>query len=79
MGYSVEVVKQLRENNIISEVYLENNKFNKKLSYANKLRIPFVIIIGEEEVNSKILTLKDMNTGEQFSLSIEEIINKVKL
>ncbi|WML34126.1 histidine--tRNA ligase [Clostridium sp. OS1-26] len=79
MGYSVEVVKQLRENNIISEVYLENNKFNKKLSYANKLRIPFVIIIGEEEVSSKILTLKDMNTGEQSSLSVEEIINKVKL
>lgn len=78
MDYSVGVVKSLRQNGIVSEVYLEDTKFNKKLSYANKLGIPFTIIIGDEEVNSGILTLKDMNKGEQLKLSIEEIINKVK-
>ncbi|WP_411679756.1 histidine--tRNA ligase [Clostridium thailandense] len=78
MDYSVKTVKKLRECGIVSEVYLENTKFNKKLSYANKLGIPFTIIIGEEEVNSGILTLKDMNTGEQFKVSVEEAISKIK-
>lgn len=79
MDYSVGVVKKLRQNNIVSEVYLENTKFNKKLSYANKLGIPFAIIIGDEEVSSEILTLKDMNSGEQLKLSIEEVVSKIRL
>ncbi len=79
MEYAITVAKKLRQSNINSEVYLEDGKFTKKLSHANKLGIPYVIIIGEEEVKSDLLTLKNMSTGEQYKLSLENIINKVSL
>lgn len=79
MSYSINVVKKMRENNINTEAYLEENKFAKKLSYANKLGIPYVIIIGEDEIKSNLLTLKNMNTGEQWKVSLEEVIAKLKL
>lgn len=78
IDYSLKIVKKLRQSNINSEVYLEDNKFSKKLSYANNLGIPYVIIVGDEEVKNNLLTLKNMNTGEQFRLCIEEIINMAK-
>lgn len=74
MEYSIGVSRKLRESNIISQVYLENNKISKKLNYANKLGIPYVILIGEEEIQDNLLILKNMETGEQSKLSLEDII-----
>jgi len=79
LEYSLKVVNSLRDNSINSEIYLEDTKFSKKLSYANKLGIPYVVIIGEEEISSNLLTLKNMSSGEQFSLSLEEVISKVRI
>lgn len=79
MDYAITVVKKLRQSSINAEVYLEDSKFAKKLSFANKLGIPYVIIIGEEEAKSNLLTLKNMNTGEQYKLALEEVITKVTL
>lgn len=73
--YSIMVRNKLKDKGIISEVFLEDTKFPKKLNYANKLNIPYVIIIGEEERNTGILTLKDMAEGKQQKLTIEEILN----
>ncbi|MGF7058056.1 histidine--tRNA ligase [Brassicibacter mesophilus] len=78
-NYAISVVKKLRKKGINSEVYVEENKFSKKLSYANKLGIEYVIIIGEEEINSELLTLKNMYTGEQCKVSIDDIIDKFKV
>lgn len=78
ISYSIGVSNELKKSDIVSEVYFEEGKFAKKLNYANKLGIPYVIIIGGDEILSGVLTLKDMVTGEQFKLTIEEIINKVK-
>jgi histidyl-tRNA synthetase len=75
--YAISVANKLRENGIKSEMYLEEAKTAKKLTYGNKLGIPYIIMIGEEEMESNILSLKDMVSGEQLKLSIEEIINKV--
>jgi histidyl-tRNA synthetase len=75
--YSIGVSRKLRESNIISQVYLENNKISKKLNYANKLGIPYVILIGEEEIQDNLLILKNMETGEQNKLSLEDIIKVV--
>ena len=75
--YCIGVSKKLRENNIISQVYLEENKVSKKLNYANKLGIPYVILIGEEEIKDNLLILKNMESGEQIKLSLEEIIKVV--
>jgi histidyl-tRNA synthetase len=78
IGYSIGVSSELKKAGIITEVYFEEGKFVKKLNYANKLGIPYVIIIGGDEIASGILTLKNMVSGEQFKLTIEEIINKIK-
>lgn len=76
--YAITIANALRENKIITQVYLDDAKVAKKLSYANKLGIPYVILIGDEEVKSNVLTLKDMKTGEQYKLLLEEIIKKIR-
>ena len=72
---SIEISNKLRNNGISCQIYLEDAKMSKKLNYANKIKVPFVIIIGEEEVKNDVYTLKNMKTGEQTTNSIEEIIN----
>lgn len=78
LDYSINVASKLRENGIISEVYFEEGKMAKKLNYGNKLGISNVILIGSDEAKSGILTLKDMNTGNQYKLTLDGIIEKIK-
>lgn len=70
---ALEITKKLRENKINAEFYLEDTNIEKQLKYADKKRIPFSIIISENE-----LVLKDMNKRTQETLSLQEIINKLK-
>ena len=76
IDYCINIASKLRENGIVSEVYLEEGKISKKLNYGNKLGIANVILIGNDEAESGILTLKDMNTGNQYKLTLDEIIEK---
>jgi len=76
--YCIKVANELRDNDIISEVYVEDTKTAKKLNHANKLGIPYVILIGSDEVKSNLLTFKNMESGEQSTLTVSEIIAKVK-
>lgn len=78
ISYSIGVSNELKKADVVSEVYFEEGKFAKKLNYANKLGIPYVIIIGGDEIASGVLTLKDMVSGEQSKLTIDEVISKVK-
>ncbi|ARC86770.1 histidine--tRNA ligase [Clostridium argentinense CDC 2741] len=78
LDYCINVASKLREKEIISEVYFEEGKIAKKLNYANKLGISNVILIGNDEAKSGILTLKDMSAGNQYKLTIDEIIEKIK-
>jgi len=78
LHFSFEIATSLRLGGIVTEVYAENEKFSKKLSYANKKGISYVAIIGENERLSKKVTLKDMISGEQRSISPEEILVKIK-
>lgn len=75
---ALNVATKLREAGINTDVYLEDAKMKKKMKYADKWNIPNVIIIGEEERNTKLYALKNMITGEQASLSVEDIIKKLK-
>ena len=75
---SVEFANQLRKEDIHTQVYLESGKMGKKFNYADKLNIPYVIVVGEEEVKTNLYSLRDMKTGEQNSLLIEEIIRLLK-
>lgn len=80
-GYTeaaIKAAKELRENGIITEVFMEESKMAKKLGYANKLGIPYAIIIGEDESITGKLTFKDMVKGEQAKLEISEIITRLE-
>ena len=75
---AVEVAATLRKENIETEVYLEDKKIKAKFKYADRLSIPYVIVIGEEEIQNSVVTLKNMETGEQETISLEEAIIKIK-
>ena len=78
LGPSIEVANKLRKAGINTEIYFDNKKIKAKFKYADKLKIPYVIAIGEDEINSGKLTLKNMETGEQEQKTVEEIINLIK-
>lgn len=59
------------------EINYENKSFKSKMKEANKKQIPYILIVGENEVHLKKYSLKDMDTGEQFSLSKEDCLNKI--
>ena len=77
-GICLEVATKLRNAGINTMVYFDDKKVKAKFKYADKLQIPYVIVIGEDEINENTVTLKDMNTGEQETISIEKVIEKLK-
>jgi histidyl-tRNA synthetase len=72
------IAKQLRSASIATELYPDHSKMKKQMAYADAKKIPFVILVGTEEMSSGKLTLKNMQTGEQSGKSIEEIIEELK-
>jgi histidyl-tRNA synthetase len=78
IDYGISLAKSLRDKGVITEIYLEDSKMVKKLGYADKLGIPFVILIGEREIQDKTVTIKNMITGEQLTVDFDgayEIVN----
>ena len=73
-----EIASELRNNGIKTQLNIENQKLAKKFKYANKLNIKYVIVIGEEELKNSVVTLKNMITGEQYTVSLAEAINLIK-
>ena len=67
-----------RRAGIATEVYPDAVKMKKQMSYANMLQVPFVALVGASEMEAQRISLKDMTTGEQTSLTLEEVIEKVK-
>ena len=76
--YSLQCAMQLRKAGISAEIYPDTVKMKKQMSYANDRHIPFVAMIGESEMQAQSITVKDMNSGEQFSLKVDELIEKLK-
>jgi histidyl-tRNA synthetase len=68
-----ELAQQLRHKNIRSEIYHEPAKFDKQFKYAEKKKIPFVIIIGEQEMKSNTCKIKNIITGEQKEIALNEL------
>ena len=75
---ALEVATKIREEEINTDVYLENKKIKAKFKYADKLKIPYVAVIGEEEEKNGTVSLKNMETGEQEEMSIEKMIELLK-
>ena len=74
---SMQVATQLRQAGIAAEVYPDSAKMKKQMSYANALGVPYVALIGESELQSGSVALKDMHTGEQQQLTVEQVIDKI--
>ena len=75
--YCLSLLKKLRENGISSELFPNQSKMKKQMNYANNKGIQFVVLVGEDEIKSGFLTVKNMLNGEQSKLSIGELINKI--
>ena len=76
--YCLNLLKQLRENGISSELYPSNSKMKKQMSYADKKSVEFVLMIGENEMESNTITIKNMKLGTQEESTITEFITKIK-
>jgi len=76
--HSLKAIKILRENKIKTEFYPDNVKLGKQIQYADKKGIPFVVIIGEEEIKNQNYTLKNLNSGKQIIVSLDKLIETLK-
>ena len=76
MKMPIKLASNLRNNGINTEIFLNDKKLKAKMKYADKLEIPYVIVVGEDEVNTGIVKIKNMKTGEQVERNIEEITKK---
>ena len=69
MSYAISAATALRSSGVRTQLYCEKKKFKAKMSYADKLKVPFVVLAGEDEIKEGVLSVKNMLTGEQVKLS----------
>lgn len=69
LSYAISTATILRSHGVRTQLYTEQKKFKARMSYADKLQVPFAVIIGEDEKNEGVVSVKNMRTGEQVKLS----------
>jgi histidyl-tRNA synthetase len=77
-GYAISVATQLRAQGIRAQLYTEQKKFKAKINYAAKLGIPYGMFLGDSEEEQSVVSLKDLNKGEQVTVPLAEAIDLVK-
>lgn len=77
-AHCLRLAAEARRAGIATEVYPDSTKMKKQMSYANALQVPFVALIGETEMSEGTITLKNMQTGEQQSATLQQLIEIVK-
>lgn len=75
ISYTIPVAKSLREAGICCEIYPDKSKLKKQFEYADKKRIPFLGIIGENEINSSAIMIKNLQSGEQQLVKKEDLVS----
>lgn len=75
--FAQKTARALREKGVKAEVYPDNAKLKKQMNYANDRHIRFVVLAGEEEIRQNEVSLKNMLTGEQQSIPVEEIVSRI--
>jgi len=76
--YVLPLISKIRKKDINAELYPHTAKLKKQFSYANNKSIPFVAIVGEEEIKTQTIQLKNMETGEQKQVDLQTLINILK-
>ncbi len=74
----IDILNKLRASNISSEIYPGEGKLKKQMEYANKLGSPAVILYGDNEIKSGKATLKNLESGNESSVKIEELVDEIK-
>lgn len=77
-SFAFSLLQKLRNAGISAELYPDQSKLKKQMAYANANRIPFVVLIGEDELQSGMLTLKDMTAGTQEKVTSQGLIERLK-
>ena len=75
---SIAFATQLREAGVRAQLYTEQKKFKQKMSYADRLGVPYVVFLGEDEVNQNAVSVKDMTSGEQRTLPAGEAVALIR-
>ena len=75
---AIAVAEQLRSQNIRVQLYGEQKKFKQKMSYADKLGVPFAVLLGEDEIASGKCAVKNMRTGQQLLLTVQEAAEHIR-
>lgn len=76
-AHALAILGELRTKDISSEIYPESAKLKKQMTYADKKQIPFVLMIGSREIETGIYSLKNMTTGEQKDVTIEQLLSEL--
>ena len=77
-AHCLRLARQVRQAGIPTEVYPDAAKMKKQMQYANALQVPYVALVGEQEMQEGLIALKDMTTGEQQKLTVEQLIEKLR-
>ena len=78
LGPAITLATQLRSQGIRTQLYGEQKKFKQKMTYADKIGVPYVLFLGEEEISQGLCAVKDMRSGEQVKLSYEEAAARIQ-
>ncbi len=76
--YALPIVRKIRKAGIPAEIYSEEAKIKKQMQYANDKNIPFVAIVGDDEMKANAVMLKNMTTGEQRLVAVEDIVKEIQ-
>jgi histidyl-tRNA synthetase len=74
----MKYVHKLRANGVDCEIYPSSAKMQKQMKYANDRNVSYVALVGENELNAGTILLKNMGSGEQVEMNIDEVIVKLK-
>ena len=75
---SLGLLKALRDAGIAAEIYPDCGKMKKQMEYANRRGIPYVVIVGSQELEAQAATVKDMRSGEQRQVAFADIVEHLK-
>ena len=75
---AIELATRLRDNGIRVQLHCEKKKFKAKITYADKLAIPYVIFMGEDEIKNNVVALKELATGEQTNTGFDEALVRIR-
>ena len=75
---AIALATTLREAGVRTQIYTEKKKFKSKMNYADKLGIPYVVFLGEDEIAAGLCSVKDMASGEQVKIGPQEAAQRIR-